>query len=158
MATTPVPRVTLAESPTWTGLRPEAPCSLIRATSSVGSTPITVAWYFFPASTVVAVRWVDPSTTWLLVSTTPLEERIMPVPAAAPSWYLSVELMSTMPGSTLLATAPSLTLVVLALPAPFGFDEGICWADTVLPGDWELWFSATTAPAPTPAASAATTT
>ena len=43
MATTPVPRFTLAESPTWTVLRPEAPCSLTSATSSVGSTPITVA-------------------------------------------------------------------------------------------------------------------
>ena len=118
---------------------------------------MTVAWYFFPATTVVAVRRVEPSTTWLLVSTTPLEERIMPVPAAAPSSYLSVELMYTMPGLTLFATECSLMLVVLALPAAFRFGDGICWEETVLP-DWELWFSATTAPAPTPAASAATTT
>ena len=82
----------------------------------------------------------------------------MPVPAAAPSWYLSVELMSTMPGLTLFATDCSLRLVVLALPAAFRFGEGICCEETELPGDWELWFSATTAPAPTPAASAATTT
>jgi hypothetical protein len=157
MATTPVPSVTLDESPTCTVFSPAAPCSLISATSSEGSTPITVAWYFFPATTVVAVRCVEPSTTWLLVSTTPLEERIMPVPAAAPSSYLSWELISTMPGLTLLATEVSLMLVVLALPAAFRFGDGICWEETVLP-DWELWFSATTAPAPAPAASAATTT
>jgi hypothetical protein len=48
-------------------------------------------------------------------------------------------------------------LVVLALPPPLPFGDGICWEETVLP-DWELWFSATTVPAPTPAASAATTT
>ncbi len=157
-ATTPVPRVTLDESPTCTVFSPDAPCSLISATSSLGSTPSTVAWYFLPPTTVVAVRCVDPSTTWLLVSTTPLEDRIMPVPAAAPSRYLSVELMSTMPGWTLFATDCTLTLVVLGLPAPLRLGDGICWEETVLPGDWELWFSATTAPAPTPAASAATTT
>ena len=47
---------------------------------------------------------------------------------------------------------------MLALPAAFRFGEGICCEEMVLPGDCELWFSATTAPAPTPAASAATTT
>ena len=40
--------------------------------------------------------------------------------------------------------------MVLALPAALRFGEGICWEETVLPGDWELWFSATTAPAPDP--------
>ena len=119
MATTPVPRVTLDESPTWTVFSPDAPWSLISATSSVGSTPSTVAVYFFPPTTVFAVRCVDPLTTWLLVSTIPLEDRIMPVPAAAPSSYLSVELMSTTPGWTLSATDCTSMLVVLALPAPF---------------------------------------
>ena len=156
MATTAVPRVTLDASPTCTGFSPEAPCSLISATSSAGSTPSTVAWYFLPPFTVVAVRCVDPATTWLLVSTTPLEDRIMPVPAAAPSWYLSVELMSTTPGWTLFATDCTSMLAVFALPA-LRFGEGICCEETEF-GDWELWFSATTAPAPAPAASAATTT
>jgi hypothetical protein len=49
-------------------------------------------------------------------------------------------------------------LAVLVLPAALWFGDGICWEETVLPGDWELWFNATTAPAPAPAASAATTT
>ena len=43
MATTPVPRVTLAESPTDTVFSPDAPTSLISATSSTGSTPSTWA-------------------------------------------------------------------------------------------------------------------
>ena len=81
----------------------------------------------------------------------------MPVPAAAPFWYLSVELMSTMPGSTLAATACSLTFAVLAPPElPLG--DGICCEDTLLPDVESLWVSATTVPAPAAAASAATTT
>ena len=43
MATTPVPRLTLAESPTDTVFSPDAPTSLISATSSTGSTPSTWA-------------------------------------------------------------------------------------------------------------------
>ena len=100
---------------------------------------------------------MDPSTTWLLVSTRPLEESTIPVPAAAPFTYLSWELISTTPGSTLFATDCSLRLVVLALPAAFRFGDGICCDDTEL-GFCEFWFSATTVPAPTAAATAATTT
>ena len=86
----------------------------------------------------------------------PLLDSTMPVPAAAPFRYLSCELTSTTPGSTLLATACSLSVVVFARPPALPFGDGICCEETV-PGDWEPWFSATTVPAPTPAASAATT-
>src|SRR5450759_5776233 len=82
----------------------------------------------------------------------------MPVPAAVPSWYLRVELISTRPGSTLLATKLSLIVVVL-LPADPPVGEGICCDEIpVFAADVEPWLSASTVPAPMPAASAATTT
>src|SRR5580693_277434 len=107
--------------------------------------------------TTVACRLVDPSTTWLLVSTRPFEDSTIPVPAAAPFSYLSWELISTTPGSTLFATDCSLSAALLALPAAFRFGDGICWEETE-PGFCEFWFSATTVPAPTAAATAATAT
>ena len=56
---------------------------------------------------MVTLMLVAPSTTWLLVRTSPDEVRIMPVPAACPvPWaVLTTVLMSTMAGSTLLAIA-----------------------------------------------------
>ena len=82
----------------------------------------------------------------------------MPVPAAVPSWYFRVELISTIPGSTLLATACSLIVVVLLPPDP-PVGEGICCDEMPeFAADVEPWLSASTVPAPIPAASAATTT
>src|SRR2546425_3065035 len=64
---------------------------------------------------------IDPSTTWLLVSTSPDDVMIMPVPAAAPLvpdvLWMTV-LMSTIAGSTLAAIA--CTLIV-----PFWFVDGL---------------------------------
>jgi hypothetical protein len=40
---------------------------------------------------------VAPSTTWLFVSTSPSELRIMPVPALSAFWYLRTETIVTMP-------------------------------------------------------------
>src|SRR6202521_1643914 len=54
---------------------------------------------------------VEPSTTWLLVRTSPLEVRIMPVPAAVPEPV--TVLMSTTAGSTLAAIACAFRLPVL---------------------------------------------
>jgi hypothetical protein len=83
----------------------------------------------------------------------------MPVPAAAPFWYLSVELMSTMPGWTLFATDWTLMLVALVPPGLFWPGVGICCAEELLRPDdvASLWVTATTAPAPTAAATAAVT-
>src|ERR1700687_4417169 len=52
---------------------------------------------------MVTEMLVEPSTTWLLVRTSPLEVRIMPVPAAVPDPV--TVLMSTTAGSTLAAIA-----------------------------------------------------
>ena len=42
---------------------------------------------------------VDPSTTWWLVTISPVLVRIMPVPAARPPWYFRVEATRTRPVS-----------------------------------------------------------
>src|SRR5256885_992018 len=47
---------------------------------------------------------VAPDTTWLLVRTSPSALSTIPVPAAAPLWYLRTVLTSTMPGSTFAVT------------------------------------------------------
>src|SRR4029077_2632114 len=62
---------------------------------------------------------VDPSTTWLLVSTSPEEVTIIPVPAAAalPLLVWMTVLMSTIAGSTIAAMA-------CALSAPFWVGDG----------------------------------
>ena len=67
------------------------------ATSCVGSTPITAAWYTGPLPASCAVSDVVFATTWLLVSTIPSEVSTMPVPAMVPSG--TTPLMFTMPAS-----------------------------------------------------------
>ena len=52
------------------------------------------------------VAW---SITWLLVSTRPREEMIIPVPSAVSPLYLSDATISTRPGSTFLATVSGLS-------------------------------------------------
>src|SRR5216684_1206514 len=72
---------------------------------------------------MVTEMLVEPSTTWLLVSTSPDEVMIMPVPAAAPEpleVWMTV-LMSTIAGSTLAAIA-------CALSVPFWFGAGLTGA------------------------------
>ncbi len=63
---------------------------------------------------------IEPSTTWLLVSTSPDGVMIMPVPAAAPVPLLvwMTVLMSTIAGSTLAAIACTSRV-------PFWFADGV---------------------------------
>jgi hypothetical protein len=56
---------------------------------------------------------VAPSITWLLVSTRPEGERIIPVPSAVSLAYVSVEVMSTRPGTTFRSTAAWFSAVPL---------------------------------------------
>jgi hypothetical protein len=83
-ATTWSPTATLEELPSGAVVSPDAPVICTSATSSVGSTPITVAWYRGPVPFTWTEMPVAPSTTWLLVSTSPEEVRMIPVPAAVP--------------------------------------------------------------------------
>jgi len=78
--------VTLDESPTWTVFSPDTPTSLSSATSSVASVPTIWARYLRPEVTTVAVSPVEPSTTWLLVSTSPDELSTIPVPSN--TWWV----------------------------------------------------------------------
>src|SRR5215471_12906263 len=52
---------------------------------------------------------VAPSTTWLLVSTSPSELKIMPVPAACAPWYFRTVFTST---------TPTCCAVVAVVPLP----------------------------------------
>src|SRR5215475_9538964 len=52
---------------------------------------------------------VAPSTTWLLVSTSPSELKIMPVPAACAPWYFKTVFTST---------TPTCCAVVAVVPLP----------------------------------------
>src|SRR5262252_8339576 len=52
---------------------------------------------------------VAPSTTWLLVSTSPSELKIMPVPAACAPWYVKTVFTST---------TPTCCAVVAVVPLP----------------------------------------
>src|SRR5215468_1779362 len=52
---------------------------------------------------------VAPSTTWLLVSTSPSEFKIMPVPAACAPWYFKTVFTST---------TPTCCAVVAVVPLP----------------------------------------
>ena len=104
---------------------------------------------------------VAPSITWLLVSTSPEEETIIPVPSAVSPLYLSVEVMSTRPGFTFFTTAARLSGAAEdPLPAALLSGPGTWFRE--MEGDGaegaaELWWStATVAPAPMLAASAAT--
>ena len=96
-----------------------------------------------------------PSITWLLVSTSPDDEMIIPVPSAVSLLYLSVEVMSTRPGSTFFATATRLSgAEENPLPAALLCGPGTLFemaADGAVP----CWLSATVTPAPMPAASPA---
>src|SRR6266851_4455338 len=69
---------------------------------------------------MVTEMLVEPSTTWLLVSTSPDEVMIIPVPAAAPLPLLvwMIVLTSTIAGSTLAAIA-------CALSVPFWLGDGL---------------------------------
>src|ERR1700730_18500604 len=116
MATTESPVFSVAELPSGTVVRPDAPCNWIRAISPVTSYPTTLAWYWWPFA-VRAVIEVEPSMTWLLVSTRPSGLITMPVAAACSLLYCSVVLMMTRPGATLFTTAcsPALVLGLLVL-------------------------------------------
>src|SRR5437660_112489 len=64
---------------------------------------------------IVTVMLTEPSTTWLLVSTSPDGVTIIPVPAAAllPFDVWTTVLMSTIAGSTLAAMADALMVPLL---------------------------------------------
>src|SRR5579862_6424154 len=61
---------------------------------------MTVAEYVLPLPMSVTETVVAPLITWLFVSTSPFEVSTIPVPSPAVLWYLNVELMSTIAGST----------------------------------------------------------
>lgn len=48
--------------------------------------PTTTAVYETPVASIVTSMDVDPSITWLLVSTRPSDVSTMPVPADCASW------------------------------------------------------------------------
>ena len=80
----------------------------------------------------IARYLVAPSITWLLVSTRPEADRIIPVPSAVSLWYLSAAVMSTRPGLTFRSTAAWLSaapLLAVWLPA-VSCGEGISRAAT----------------------------
>src|ERR1700674_2136742 len=83
---------------------------------------------------------VEPSTTWLLVSTSPSAVTIMPVPAAAP--VPRTVLISTMAGSTLAAIAFTSRLPL----------DGALFGLAIASGDWTAvcGLSALARPQPTP--------
>src|SRR5580692_7326527 len=66
---------------------------------------MTLAVYVRPEVTSWAETLVDWSITWLLVSTSPVDEMTMPVPSAVAPLYFRSEVTSTRPGSTLVASA-----------------------------------------------------
>src|SRR5579864_284101 len=108
----------------------------------------------------------EPSTTWLLVNTSPVEEMIWPVPAA---WLEpTTVLMSTRAGSTLPATAAASRLPacdpLLGLAGTIGACGDGAWGAWVEPGagGWALtcavvarWSIARARLKPTPAPAAA---
>jgi hypothetical protein len=98
--------------------------------------------------------WVAPSITWLLVSTRPEADRIIPVPSAVSLAYLSWEVMSTRPGTTLRLTAAWFR----AAPVPGASSCGEGTVPEATPaGGVELGLSkAKVSPAPTTAATTAT--
>src|SRR5262249_50548316 len=160
-ATTREPRVTLDESPTRTVLSPDTPVSLSSAMSSELSVPTIWARYLRPVVTTVTVSPVEPSTTWLLVSTSPDELSTIPVPSNTWPVKRRVAVMSTNPGSTLPATACSSMPEVLVLPLP-GLPDGDGMSRgeklLLLLDGADLACKANTAPAPSAAAATATST
>ncbi len=99
------------------------------------------------------------SITWLLVSTSPPEEMIIPVPSAVSLLYLSVAMMSTRPGSTFFCTFAGLSGAEED-PLPEALLCGPGTSPEEIPADWAApwWPTATVTPAPMLAASAATAT
>src|SRR6266567_681430 len=117
-ASTASPALTLDESARVTVGRPETPSIWISATSAVGETPMTRAVYV-PLPETTTEMLIEPSTTWLLVSTSPDEVMIMPVPAAEPVpvvVWMTV-LMSTIAGATA-------AVIVCTLMVPFWLLDG----------------------------------
>ena len=114
----------------------------------------------WPGSTSLAWMIVAPSITWLLVSTSPDDEMIIPVPSAVSLLYLSVEMMSTRPGLTFAATFAAAARLSGAdedpLPAALSCGPGTSFEEIPADGAAPWWPSATVTPAPMPAASAAT--
>src|SRR5262249_16538257 len=135
MATTSSPTWRAAESPSCTVGRPLTPWILISATSSAASVPIRVASRACDSPKTVTLIDEAPSITWLLVSTSPSDVRIMPLPALVtwpllpnplPETYDEVWIETT-PGSTLeripwmswgLATLLVLLANVVTVPPP----------------------------------------
>src|SRR5260370_10577810 len=100
---------------------------------------------------------VDPSITWLLVSTSPDEEMIIPVPSAVSFLYFSVETMSTRPGSTFFTTAAGTSGADEdPLPAALLCGAGTSLEEIPAAGAGPWLSTATGTPAPMPAPSAAT--
>ncbi len=56
---------------------------------------------------------LEPWITWLLVRISPVEVRIIPVPAASPLWSTRVEVTSTIAGSAAFAIAVGSTFAWL---------------------------------------------
>ncbi len=99
---------------------------------------------------------VAPSITWLLVSTRPDGDRIIPVPSAVSLAYASVEVMSTRPGLTFRTTAAWFSADPDPLPAWSSCGDGMSLEETPAVGLDPEPANATVSPAPIPAASAAT--
>ena len=119
IARTGSPTLTLDESARVTVGRPDTPSIWISATSEVGETPITCAVYV-PLPETTTEMLIEPSTTWLLVSTSPDDVMIMPVPAAEPVPVVvwTTVLMSTIAGATL-------AVIVWTLMVPFWLADGV---------------------------------
>src|SRR3954467_1621146 len=75
------------------------------ATSSDASVPTTVAVYFGPVPATCTEMLVEPAMTWLLVNTSPVGVRSIPVPAAWPP-PASVVVMSPTPRAASAAAGP----------------------------------------------------
>src|SRR3954451_423835 len=75
------------------------------ATSSDASVPTTVAVYFGPVPATCTEMLVEPAITWLLVNTSPVGVRSIPVPAAWPP-PTNVVVMSTTPRDASAAASP----------------------------------------------------
>src|SRR5918995_1760877 len=112
IATTCWPRRRPSLEPSGTVVRPFA-CTFRTARSCSQSPPITRAPYRVGSSSDVETVMRDaPCTTWQLVTTTPLDRTMKPVPIPSPcsgapvedAWYTFVVTLTT-EGSTLEATA-----------------------------------------------------
>src|SRR5690349_25101276 len=89
----------------------------------------------------VTLTEVAPLITWLLVRISPFDVNTMPVPLAVAFWKPSVEVTSTMPGSTRLAICDVVSIC--------------CEVDVADPPEVEPLDNPIAAPAPAPAATIA---